>query len=733
MSDALPYAFSNFDSYIKGQQTTIHQHYVRSISTLNFTVSSAVSNNLLVTIASHWYHKNEEGEVSTLNLTSENTPVRLVLAKFDPTVHGGFVELANIPFTVEQVNDHVAIRIREFGFKDYAGQPLFVLVKGNAYTEWGRNSTNTGTLFPTTSGASPPVIKERIIARFRLRDYQRRDTKTSVVDKPAILNGVSVINPFPMLYTSEKTVYGGQSIRGAEENKSHVILGVPIKNDWKRIKYIELQVSGGATALVDFNPELGPNDIIFRKPKAYYNNANSKENFIQINLLDVENPGTPKILEESDYFVKNTTKSDTIIYWLLRNVPVKAGDVVAINTHYDEDLSYTRKTIKVSLGGTKNRAYYTIAKQGTANGYLRFTANVGETEPIYGVKSDPHGLYPQSDKWLIDHVTDNLYVIMHYNTRKVLAAKGNKVIMVPYNQFDENHHWAIKAVAPDAYALINVGSTILAITDTETVLLNNENSALFTLTEIEAAPPIRKAKNFRLLNKSGHLALAKDEQNEATLVNPGRSDQITSTLSEPHPSNQKFQSFYLAYAGALQYVLFNREHDEFLYYSSDQGKLVFEKDSATTWYLQPGSGDFFSLTSTEGTLKNTGNGSIIVDKTANPTISKDAYQFRTISDERDFSLLADYQMEGNVRDSSLSEYHGTVHGVTFVNDNYRGKVASFNGTNAYIDLPDMTLPTGNGLSFETWVKFDQNASDARERVFDIGNGTHLKNYIWGCL
>ena len=508
MSDALPYAFSNFDSYIKGQQTTIHQHYVRSISTLNFTVSSAVSNNLLVTIPSHWYHKNEEGEVSTLNLTSENTPVRLVLAKFDPAVHGGFVELVNIPFTAEQVNDHVAIRIREFGFKDHAGQPLFVLVKGNAYTEWGRNSNNTGTLFPTTSGASPPVIKERILARFCLRDYQRRDTKTSVLGKPAMLNGVSVINPFPILYTSEKTVYGGQSIREAEENKSNVILGVPIKNDWKRIKYIELQVSGGATALVGFNPELGPNDIIFRKPKAYYNNANSKENFIQINLLDVENPSTPKILEERDYFVKNTTKGDTI-YWLLRNVPIKAGDVVAINTHYDEDLSYTRKTIKVSLGGTKNRAYYTIAKQGTANGYLRFTANVGETEPVYGVKPDPNGLYPQSDKWLIDHVTDNLYVIMHYNTRKVLAAKGNKVIMVPYNQFDENHHWAIKAVEPDAYALINVGSTILAITNTEIVLLNNENSALFTLTEIEAAPPNTESQKFSITQQVRSSGISK--------------------------------------------------------------------------------------------------------------------------------------------------------------------------------------------------------------------------------
>ncbi|MEL6557068.1 MAG: LamG-like jellyroll fold domain-containing protein [Bacteroidota bacterium] len=84
-------------------------------------------------------------------------------------------------------------------------------------------------------------------------------------------------------------------------------------------------------------------------------------------------------------------------------------------------------------------------------------------------------------------------------------------------------------------------------------------------------------------------------------------------------------------------------------------------------------------------------------------------------------LIAQYKLDGNANDES-GNYNGT--GINGINLNYldseRGTVASFDGNNDYIDLPDMTIDLTEGFSFTGWLYW--NGINNHERVFDFGNG-----------
>ena len=94
-------------------------------------------------------------------------------------------------------------------------------------------------------------------------------------------------------------------------------------------------------------------------------------------------------------------------------------------------------------------------------------------------------------------------------------------------------------------------------------------------------------------------------------------------------------------------------------------------------------------------------------------------------------LVGDYNFEGNAADNSPAFNHATpFKGVNFRYDIERGGlVAKFDGVDDYIGLPDLELKIDNGLSFETWVKFERNASGNRERIIDLGKGQSSDNII----
>jgi hypothetical protein len=72
-------------------------------------------------------------------------------------------------------------------------------------------------------------------------------------------------------------------------------------------------------------------------------------------------------------------------------------------------------------------------------------------------------------------------------------------------------------------------------------------------------------------------------------------------------------------------------------------------------------------------------------------------------------LVASYLFNGNAHDASGFEHHGTLHNVTLTSNRFgRGSSAySFNGTDAYIEIPDhnaFSLPTTKQLSISVWMR-----------------------------
>jgi hypothetical protein len=71
-------------------------------------------------------------------------------------------------------------------------------------------------------------------------------------------------------------------------------------------------------------------------------------------------------------------------------------------------------------------------------------------------------------------------------------------------------------------------------------------------------------------------------------------------------------------------------------------------------------------------------------------------------------LVASYLFNGNAHDA-VGRHHGTLHNVTMTSNRFgRGSSAySFNGTDAYIEIPDhnaFSLPTTGQLSISVWMR-----------------------------
>lgn len=76
-------------------------------------------------------------------------------------------------------------------------------------------------------------------------------------------------------------------------------------------------------------------------------------------------------------------------------------------------------------------------------------------------------------------------------------------------------------------------------------------------------------------------------------------------------------------------------------------------------------------------------------------------------------LLLDYAFNNNADDSSGNGYHGTLLGVTFVDDRFGNPNAAayFDGIDDYIELPNLTdLKPNLPLSFSFWIKYDSTSS-----------------------
>ena len=85
--------------------------------------------------------------------------------------------------------------------------------------------------------------------------------------------------------------------------------------------------------------------------------------------------------------------------------------------------------------------------------------------------------------------------------------------------------------------------------------------------------------------------------------------------------------------------------------------------------------------------------------------------------------------EKQVINFSAGKLNGIVHGdPTVVTNPYFGKCLSFDGTDDYIELPEINFDYSKGFSIETWVYYEK--FNAWSRIIDLGNGPGNDNILF---
>lgn len=86
------------------------------------------------------------------------------------------------------------------------------------------------------------------------------------------------------------------------------------------------------------------------------------------------------------------------------------------------------------------------------------------------------------------------------------------------------------------------------------------------------------------------------------------------------------------------------------------------------------------------------------------------------------NLYAVYKAENNANDS-LGAYNGTAQGGLTYTTGQSGNAFLFNGTNAYVALPDNSLNLSNSYSMSMWVYFASDPSSSTFYILQSFNGT----------
>jgi len=99
-------------------------------------------------------------------------------------------------------------------------------------------------------------------------------------------------------------------------------------------------------------------------------------------------------------------------------------------------------------------------------------------------------------------------------------------------------------------------------------------------------------------------------------------------------------------------------------------------------------------------------------------------------------LVAYYPLNGNANDVSGNQHNGTIHGgLTFV-PSISGQAAHFDGSTAYISVPDQpALRLQSPFSLSAWVKFEGTGRVLHKQGYELeaaesGTGCVLRFNVW---
>ncbi|WP_222931559.1 LamG-like jellyroll fold domain-containing protein [Xanthovirga aplysinae] len=93
-------------------------------------------------------------------------------------------------------------------------------------------------------------------------------------------------------------------------------------------------------------------------------------------------------------------------------------------------------------------------------------------------------------------------------------------------------------------------------------------------------------------------------------------------------------------------------------------------------------------------------------------------------------MFAYYKLDGDANDVSRNYDASGINGIDLnFNSTQRGIVAGFDGSDDYLELPELTLDMTKGFSFSGWVYWDGSSSQRWERLLDFGNGAGVDNIV----
>ena len=731
------YAFSTFEGETPDGMATSHQKEVPEISIYkdsdgiwytDYTARWAHS------VDSEWRRNGKRHQVD-LNTSYEfqvKDPVAFWLVSIDEDGTHNYLE--EVPFSLEETEDHITVRMHNFDISQYDDNvPLYIVMKvkskknhisydftteptGSAgpltmtavvfpedydptkhdtrFTyKKGNNTTHTAfdnddNVYGNTEG-KVPVDDHFQLLTFRVRDYQPYDTEQTITQKLENPGGHLVQNPFPALYSSSQTVYEGVPVRPSLGN-SNLKIDIPYVHsgnpNQKRVDYIGLNVLGSRVSLLlDYDGSYSDLDLKIRQ--AYYSNGSDNHNLSVVPIPSTDDEGVVRYLG-----------------YLLIDVPISTGDIVEISTYY-EDGSMARNTVVIpeTFTGALPRKYYTLQPSGTST-YMRDTGN---GTVLFDQEVQESG----ADNWLIEN--DGLaYIIMNKETDKVLGIVDGEVGTYDWEPGNDSFYWYLAFEDDNTILVVNYNQIAFLKTwqegDTVEPIFSYSDGTSFAIDEAGEAPPIITHEPRALLSKNTHTTLDMGSTGGVTMINNAH--------LLPEEGEDKL-SIEFIYSGALHYKI--KKGDKYLYYNPSN-TVEWRTNEPTDWLLDVDRSDtgFFTVSIQQGALFSTPETPIAIDGGLDLELTDDKYQFTLFTEFG--GPIAHFHLDNNADDGTEYKRHGTSYGVVYVEDDDRGTVASFDGVDDYIDTNFDFSPNDyeGDMTVSFWMKTDDWGSHFAARVIE---------------
>ena len=537
----------------------------------------------------------------------------------------------------------------------------------------GNGSTFSNTRhFPTFSsaGLELPHTVERTLTRFRVRDYQPKDTEESIETK-----AITDINPFPELHVSTLTDFSGVTKESADYGKNHIKVELPIGNDLKSIDHIQLKgLTHGVTVILSLEED---NTGAILTARSLF--GSELEEDIGVNAFWLSADGVNLELGSSNTNDLSNPLVATPLDqygWMLWNVPIPAGAILEVTTFYEDGtLSRDVLSIPVTRENILPRAYYHL-QYGYDGSY--FTQDVAGNDDFSFMSNAT-----ESSKWLIEAQDMGLYAIMNKESGKVLGIVNDQLGVYDWIPGETDFLWSLDFLNNTSLSLYNIGKQAYLTKSHRSIEYSANDWIILNFSEDLPAEPILSQEPVWISNRENSNVLASVEA--LTGVNYLVYDY----------ENTADHLRQLEYNGCLRYTIKDFSDDTYLDFDMQTEDMTWSSHTrpdtllSTLWLIRTIDEGYFTLANQEYLLHSNSIGGVTIGTVDNAPMTNHNYHF--ILEHMPFSTADQCASDG-------IQVTGSVIGSSGTYGNNMTKEKVFDG----IDTTFFDAPEENGQ----WVGLD---------------------------